>query len=191
MNGPPAPVRTTAGELFTAARIVALCVAAAVTYGVLHDQVTARVCVEYFTVAHPTIVPTEDPTILGLVWGVVATWWVGAGLGAVLALAARLGGWPPRGPRSLIRPIFVLMLICGALAAAAGVAAWAAGITPGSLFVPARDWPREKQVRFVAVAAAHTVSYLAGGVGGLALAGWVVGSRYRAVQRATQSPAEG
>jgi len=29
--------------------IVLLCVAAAVVYGIVHDQITARVCVEYFT----------------------------------------------------------------------------------------------------------------------------------------------
>jgi hypothetical protein len=32
--------------------IVLLCVLAAVVYGVLHDQVTARICVEYFTIGH-------------------------------------------------------------------------------------------------------------------------------------------
>ena len=70
-------------------RIVLLAVAAAIAYGILHDQVTARVAIEYFTVAHPRIVESEDPTVLGLVWGVVATWWVGAILGTLLAVAAR------------------------------------------------------------------------------------------------------
>ena len=53
--------------------IVALCVLAAVTYGVAHDQVTARVCVEYFTVGHEPIFGTDDPTLLGLGWGILAT----------------------------------------------------------------------------------------------------------------------
>lgn len=48
-----------------ALRIVALSVLAAVTYGVLHDQVTARMCLEYFTVAHPDVVGHE-PTIIAL-----------------------------------------------------------------------------------------------------------------------------
>ncbi|MBV8223051.1 MAG: hypothetical protein JO293_06785, partial [Candidatus Eremiobacteraeota bacterium] len=73
------------------ARIWVLCIAAAVLYGELHDQITARVCVEYFTIGHPPLFPTDDPTLLGLGWGVVATWWVGLVLGAGLAVAARAG----------------------------------------------------------------------------------------------------
>ena len=71
----------------TALRIIGLCVLAAVLYGVAHDQVTARVCVEYFTIGHPRILATESPTVLGLAWGVIATWWVGLVLGAPLAFA--------------------------------------------------------------------------------------------------------
>ncbi len=45
--------------------ILFMCIAAAVVYGVVHDQVTARVCVEYFTVGHPRIIaPTPGPTPL-------------------------------------------------------------------------------------------------------------------------------
>ena len=172
MNWPAPPAaRTTGGELAAAAKIVGLCVAAAVSYGVLHDQVTARVCVEYFTVAHPLLVPTTDPTVLGLVWGVVATWWVGAGLGLMLAVAARLGGRTPRGWRDLLRPVAVLLLVCGVLAAAAEVCGYAFGGGPGALFPPAREWSAEKQSRFLGVLIAHNVSYLAGGLGGLILCG--------------------
>ena len=71
--------------------IVLLAIVSAVVYGVVHDQVTARVCIEYFTIGHPPIFPTESPTLLGLGWGVVATWWAGLLLGVPLALAARPG----------------------------------------------------------------------------------------------------
>ncbi|MEM9701271.1 MAG: hypothetical protein AAF907_02355 [Planctomycetota bacterium] len=149
------------------------------TYGVLHDQVTARVCIEYFTVAHPEIVPTTDPTILGLVWGVIATWWVGAGLGVLLVGAARLGSWPPRHWRELVRPIGALMLAAGLLAATGGLVSWIFAATPGSLFVPANGWPAKRQVRFMAVAVAHNLSYLAGCVGGFVLSGLVLLARKR------------
>ena len=44
--------------------IFLLSIAAAVTYGIVHDQVTARVCVEYFTIGHPSILGgTQDPTL--------------------------------------------------------------------------------------------------------------------------------
>lgn len=91
--------------------IVALCLVASVVYGVLHDQVTARVCVEYFTIGHPPIFRTESPTLLGLGWGIIATWWVGVGLGIPLAIAARVGGRPKRDAKSLVQPVLVLLLV--------------------------------------------------------------------------------
>ena len=53
--------------------IISMSVAAAVVYGVVHDQVTVRVCIEYFTIGHPPVLGIESPTLLGLYWGVVAT----------------------------------------------------------------------------------------------------------------------
>jgi hypothetical protein len=44
--------------------IVTLTILACITYGIIHDQVTARICLEYFTIGHPQIVPTDDPTVL-------------------------------------------------------------------------------------------------------------------------------
>jgi hypothetical protein len=105
--------------------IVVLCVASAMAYGILHDQVTARVCVEYVTIGHPPVFPTESPTLLGLGWGVIATWWVGLLLGVPLAVAARAGNRPKRGVRSLPRPILGLLLVMGACAALAGVTGYA------------------------------------------------------------------
>jgi hypothetical protein len=55
-------------------KIIVLCIVAAMVYGILHDQVTARVCVEYFTIGHPPIFHTDDPTLLAFGWGVIATW---------------------------------------------------------------------------------------------------------------------
>jgi hypothetical protein len=55
-------------------KIILTCVVAAVLYGIVHDQVTARICVEYFLVFHPPIFPTQSPTLLALGWGVIATW---------------------------------------------------------------------------------------------------------------------
>jgi hypothetical protein len=45
-----------------AAKILALAVAAAVLYGVVQDQIAARVSVEYFAVAHRRLVDTRSPT---------------------------------------------------------------------------------------------------------------------------------
>src|SRR3954452_126944 len=89
--------------------IFLLSIAAAIFYGMVHDQITARICVEYFTIAHPPIFGTDDPMLLGLGWGVVATWWVGVLLGTPLAAVARIGRWPKRSIQSLIRPLLVLI----------------------------------------------------------------------------------
>jgi hypothetical protein len=81
--------------------IIGLSIAAAIVYGILHDQVTARVCVEYFTIGHPPVFPTADPTLLGLGWGALATWWVGLLLGVLLAVVSRGGSRPKRNAVSL------------------------------------------------------------------------------------------
>ena len=47
-------------------KITLLSIVAAVAYGIVHDQITARLCVEYFTVAHPPLIHTSSPTVLGL-----------------------------------------------------------------------------------------------------------------------------
>ena len=63
-------------------------VAAACLYGIAHDQVTARVCPEYFTEGFhkdmvgkgpdgwlkKTLLTTKSPTKLGLLWGTLETW---------------------------------------------------------------------------------------------------------------------
>lgn len=153
--------------------IVALSVLAAVCYGILHDQITARVCIEYFTIGHPQVlsVPTNSPTVLGFVWGVIATWWVGFGLGIPLAIAARIGARPKKSARELVRPLFVLMGIAGILALCAGLVGY---------FAATRDWvalygplavrvPQQLHARFIADLFAHNMSYAVGGIGGIVL----------------------
>ena len=85
-----------------ALKIVVLCLLTGALYGVLHDQVTARVCLEYFTVFHPDIFHTQSPTLLALGWGVLATWWVSLTLGILLAIAARAGSRPRVTAQSLL-----------------------------------------------------------------------------------------
>ncbi|MBM4069758.1 MAG: hypothetical protein FJ271_12525 [Planctomycetes bacterium] len=152
-------------------RIVLMSMGAAIAYGVLHDQVSARICVEYFTVAHPPIFGTDDPTLLGLGWGVFATWWVGLFLGVLLALAARAGERPKRDAAWLSRPLLWLMAFIATTALLSGLAGWAAassGIVTLSESL-SMDIPTHKHVPFLAVAWAHAASYLVGAAGGLVL----------------------
>lgn len=167
--------------------IVLLCVALAVAYGIVHDQVTARICVEYFTIGHAPIFGTDDPTLLGLGWGVVATWWVGAGLGVLLALAARWGRGPKRDARSLVRPIFALLAIMATAALAAGVCGYLLGRQGRVWLVEpiASRVPDERHARYLADLWAHSASYLVGFAGGLVLIARVWRGRQTAGGQAT------
>lgn len=151
------------------ALIVLLCVFAAILYGIVHDQITARVCVEYFTVGHPPTFPTDDPTLLGLGWGVIATWWAGLILGLGLAVAARAGRRPKRSVRSLVRPVLVLLAVMAVLAFVAGIGGYVLATRGLVIAVPyGLDHliPRNKWPAFQACAFAHTASYWVGFVGG-------------------------
>ncbi len=152
-------------------RIVALCIGAAVAYGIVHDQVTARISIEYFTIGHPRLFASDDPTPHALAWGVIATWWVGLMLGVPLAIAARRGARPKLDARRLVRPIGVLILAM-AMCALAGAAIGRVGAERHwfALFGDLRERvPPEKQVAFMTAGGAHSASYLVGFAGGVAL----------------------
>ena len=159
-----------------------MCIGAAVVYGIAHDQVTARVCVEYFTVGHPPVFGTDDPTLLGLGWGVLATWWVGLLLGVPLAVAARAGSRPKRSVGSFARPLAILLAVMAACALAAGVLGWFLGRNGVVLLVGpiAHALPPDRHVPFLADLWAHSASYLVGLVGGVVLMVLVWRSRGRA-----------
>jgi hypothetical protein len=160
-----------AGRRFEGVRIILFAMLAAIGYGIFHDQITAHLCVEYFTIAHPPVFPTEMPFLLALGWGILATWWVGLGLGSALAAAARLGSPPKLGLAQLRRPVLLLMAasavaaflsgLCGALLAANG--AFTLPEDLAAVIVP------ERHVAFAAAAWAHSASYGVGGLGGLLL----------------------
>lgn len=152
-------------------KIVALCIAAAMIYGLIHDQITARLCIEYFTVAHPPVVISDSPTVQGLVWGVLATWWVGFMLGVPLAIVSLTGDYPPWTAKRLVRPVGILLIAMGVCAASAGLAGFLLAssgrisISPGWADAIAP----EQHVKFVAVAWTHNASYLSGFIGGFVL----------------------
>jgi hypothetical protein len=162
--------------------IVLLCVFASVAYGVVHDQVTARICVEYFTIGHPPVFGTSDPTLLGLGWGVIATWWVGVLLGVPLAVCSRAGRRCPRvSARELVGPVGMMLICVGVLAVLAGVMGhhaagrgWVRLVGPLASRVPA-----DRHAAFLTDLWAHSASYLGGIVGGVVLCVVVVVRRGR------------
>lgn len=155
--------------------IIVLSISACILYGIVHDQITARICVEYFTIGHPPVFGTDDPTLLGLGWGVIATWWVGVLLGIPLALAARAGERPKVTARRLIRPLAILLVANGAFAALAGIVGFAAAVSGWVAVIGplARRIPPDRHVPFLVDLWIHNASYLGGFLGGITLAGTV------------------
>ena len=111
------------------AKIVLLSIFAAIVYGIVHDQFTARICLEYFTVFHPQIFPTQSPTLLAFGWGILPTWWVGAFLGLLLALAAPTGSKPKLTARAVFPFVARLLLVMAACAFVARVVGYFTGPT--------------------------------------------------------------
>ena len=151
-----------------ALKIAAACVLAAVLYGVVHDQITARLCVEYFTVFHPPIFHSQSPTLLGIGWGIVATWWVGAFFAVPLILAARAGNHPPLRASQVLPSIGWLLAFMAAVALLSGIT----GYVLARQGIVATDWlsftdSPAKRYRFMADWWAHTASYAAAFVGGI------------------------
>ena len=153
-----------------ALKVLALCLLAAIVYGIVHDQITARVCIEYFTVFHPPIFHTQSPTMLGIGWGIAATWWVGALFSVPMILVSRAGSRPTL-RASEVLPSIVWLLV------AMGVCAMLSGITGFLLArqgVLSTDWlpfsyPPTLRNRLIADWWAHTAPYAAAFVGGIAL----------------------
>jgi hypothetical protein len=169
-------------------KIVLFAIAAVVVYGVLHDLVTAHICVEYFTIAHPPVFATGSPSLLALGWGIIATWWVGALLGAGLAAAARIGSDPKIGLSELRLPIVTLMIVAAAFALLGG--AVGAMLFSANLFDLPAKWseaiPARNHIAFATVAGAHEASYGAAALGGLYLIGRTAVRRRRARRNEVQ-----
>ncbi len=155
-----------------AIEIVLTSIAACAVFGIVHDQVTARIAVEHFTVFHPKVIESQDPTALALVWGVLATWWVGLLGGLLLAGAARLGSRPKRSAPSLRRPLLIALAITGACAAVAGVVGHALASSGAIWMVEpyASRIPKTRHVDELTVMWVHGASYLAGAVAFVVLA---------------------
>jgi hypothetical protein len=152
-------------------KIVLACIAAAIFYGVVHDQFTARICIEYFTVFHPPVFLTQSPTLLGFGWGALASWWVGAFLGVLLAVATRAGSHPKLTIATLTKPIGKLLLMMAAGATLSGLTGFV--LTRRGLITPP-EWVAFRlappaHARFMADWWAHSASYAVGFIGGILL----------------------
>jgi len=156
---------------FESLKICFVSIVAVILYGVIHDQITVRVCLEYFTVFHPPVFVTQSPTLLALGWGVIATWCVGAFLGVMLAIAARAGSRPKLSAVNLFKPIgklLVAMAGCALLAGFLGFVLTRQGVVFPPQWVSDNLSPAAYD-RFMADWWAHNTSYAVGFIGGIIL----------------------
>ena len=146
------------------AKIVVFSIVAVVAYGIIHDQITVRLCIEYFTVAHPPLFPTRSPTLLAVCWGTVATVWAGMAAGSLLALVSQSDNLAPVPLARLYRGILTLLATMALCAAVAGLIGYElarhAIIAFPSPLAPLISVGHHD--RFMAVWFAHNTSYLVG-----------------------------
>ena len=163
------------------AKIVLLCVLSAVVYGNCHDQVTVRVCVEYFTVGHRPLFSSESPTLLALFFGTMSTWWVGVILGVLVALVCRAGAWPKFEAVDLVGSIVCLLVVMAVVSVVAGVTGYQLGRASGFVLPEplGTQIAEDRHCLFFADTMAHVASYLVGIVGGVILCVGVIVRRRR------------
>ena len=154
------------------AKIIGFCIVAACVYGIAHDMVTAHVCVEYFMPPiHPMIVTTNSPLLLALIWGVIATWWVGLFLGIMLAVVCRIGQRPKLTVNDIVRPtlflltfLYIISMLFGVVGYIAGQMRWVWLLPPISQAVAA-----ERHALVLFDLWAHGAAYIFVVIGGIVL----------------------
>ncbi len=161
--------------------IIAFCVSSSILFGVLHNQVSARVSLEYFTIGHRPLIASTSPTLMGIAWGVHSTWWVGLILGLLLALAGRAGKWEKRSAGSFIKPLLILFAACGTASVLFGLLGHRL-VTLGKIpFLEGMSGAVRAECRpgYMAALWMHTASYTAAAMGGLIMAVAVFSRRRR------------
>lgn len=148
-------------------KIILASVLLAIMYGIIHDMITAHLCLEYFTIGHPKIIESTSPVLLALTWGVIATWWVGLPLGVLLAIVSQAGKRPVIPVSTVLKYALYLLLSMFLVAFIFGTIAGIAALK-GNLVLfgtMAELIPKEQHARFLAAGWAHGASYLSGVIG--------------------------
>ena len=161
--------------------IMLLCIFVVLTYGIVHNQLTTRISLEYFTIGHHKIINSSAPTNLGIAWGLYSNWWIGLSFGILLSLAARAGNWKKRNVFSLVKPLCFVSLFSALAAGIAGYLGYKlteSGVL-GLSATLSDAVPPAKHAPYIAALWMHTASYFAGTAGSLILALLVFTGRIR------------
>jgi len=148
--------------------------------GVLMDQVSARLCPEYFTVLHNPIDGLTEPTLVGIVWGFLGSAGGGLAMGCAAGIAATVGKRPPLAVRDIIRPMLVAVAGVAAAVALTGAIVWwnADGLRVQLDTESGPPIPPERHVAALTVACYHMAAYASAMIASIALCIWI--SRERA-----------
>lgn len=151
-------------------RIVAISLGGTVGYAVIQDQITTRICFEYFTVAHPVLLGLpQHPTVLGLAWGVLGSLFGAIFGGISLAFCCHLGKrplLPAKKAAIIVLAVLIVMGLTTVISGTIGSQLASSGKIPVDETL-GYDIPPDKHVAFWTVAYAHFGTYSAGISGGV------------------------
>jgi len=103
-------------------KIILLCTAGAIVFGIGIALYTVQVSPEHFTVTHrPVFGGTRSPLLLAFFWGMMGTWWLGGLVGAAWSAVATKGEAPRMTWRELRRPLVLVFVLTACAAAAAAI----------------------------------------------------------------------
>lgn len=148
-------------------------------YAAVQDQVSARLCPEYFTHFHNPIPGLTDPTLTGITWGFLGSWWGGAMFGYFAGIAATVGKRPPLRVRQLILPMGVTVLAVAGVTALTGgaVALYANQLNVEVDRYMAGPVPAERRRELLVVCCYHLAAYVSAVVASVVCVVWVARSR--------------
>lgn len=150
-------------------------------YAAVQDQVSTRLCPEYFTHFHNPIPGLTDPTLTGITWGFLGAWWGGALLGYFAGMAATVGKRPPLTVRELIWPMGLTVL---AVAGVTAITGGAVALYSDQLMVEvnqsaAGPVPAERRRALLVVCCYHLAAYISAVVASLVCCVWIARERER------------
>ena len=183
-------------ESWEISKIMALAVGAGALYGILHDQVTARICLEYFSrgfhqanvtywpstgilgAAKGILQTTASPTVTACIWGPIATFEVGLYSGTLLAAVSRFGKRDKYTAKKLVKPVATVMAVTGICSALA------LNFPTNRNFIGSRSVTQgvslENLDSFWRCASAHNTAYTVGAIATVGAALWVLYQRLKA-----------
>lgn len=154
--------------------IVLLSGLSAISYGILHDGISGRICLEYFTVGQSEDFLPAYPAWFVLSHSIITTSWAGIAFGVALALAARQGSAPKLKAVFFVKPLTGLVFVVAIGAVFGGVVGWVAAIQKWHELTHELELhvPVGKREAYIVVWWANLMSYAGGLVGGGVLVYW-------------------